>query len=676
MNSGSADSIKLTGDQQKTVDAALSGHNLCIFGRAGVGKTTVVQRIKKVLSSKGINCQIVCPSGVSCDAYGGAASTVHSYYGLQTAELPVDLLIERSLGRNNIVAQISGVNVLIWDEVSMSSQRLFELVNALHNRLLENSYPFGGIQVILVGDFRQLKPVRNLLDKGDPIYESKLFDAVFPHRIELPKILRQDSSECELRTALDNLRAGECDDDTERYFNSLSRNLVTDKDQEEPLHLYFRKLPVDIHNQDVLSCLPGPLLTFESRDSGPTQLLENSIDKVLSLKAGCKIMLLFNINKHLKNGNQGVFLGTDPDAANGEDQLLVTFPKSGTVKIERKTWSRYDSNGTVIGTRTQFPLRACYAMTVHKAQGLTLDTAVVHCAQEFVPDQTYVALSRVRKEASLQVLNFKRMFLIPPPEKLKTVMANESDAVFDQEFLCCRKKELGEEMLRCERESNEVEGSDEDVVGSDCEVIASEFYESNTGVQVNLEDVFLYMCAEFKTQLSFLPTRFSVREFLESVTNDTNDDPYSASIKSAARYGIDHLELFDLLARIIWCRLFTLFESYVSENGESVHMTNSNFTYATAKMHQLFLSNEYRSDMISAFSVISWFELSDGQRTLGAQLVFQLFQLFTNELGNMVRNKESQPISFDVSSMGPDGRGKIRYIGGWAIRKVIQRSRR
>ena len=316
-------------------------------------------------------------------------------------------------------------------------------------------------------------------------------------------------------------------------------------------------------------------------------------------------------------------------------------------------------------------------MTVHKAQGLTLGAAVVHCAQEFVSDQTYVALSRVRKETSLQVLNFKRRFLIQPPEKLKTMTAsNDSDVMFDQAFSCCRKKELGDEMLRCERESNETQGNNEYVVGSDGEVIASEFYESNTGVQVNLEDVFFFMCAEFKTQLSFLPTRFSVREFLESVINDAHDDPYSVSIKSSARYGIDHLDLFDMLARIIWCRLFSLFESYVSENGESVHMTNSNFMYATAKMHQLFVTDEYRSDMISAFSVISLSELSDGQRTLGAQLVFQLFQLFANELGNMIRNNESQPISFDVSNMGPDGRGKIRYIGGWAIRKVIQRSRR
>ena len=184
------------------------------------------------------------------------------------------------------------------------------------------------------------------------------------------------------------------------------------------------------------------------------------------------------------------------------------------------------------------------------------------------------------------------------------------------------------------------------------------------------------MCADdFQEQLTVLPERFWVKEFLESQIDVPNDDQYSESIKSAAAYGIDHLDLFDLLARIIWIRLFTLFESYISENGESVHMTNCNFTYATAKMHHLFLTNEYRSDLISAFSVNSWSELDDGQRTLGSQLVFHLFQLFANELGNMVR-KEARPILFDVRNMGPDRKWKIRYIGGWAILKALQKSQR
>ena len=105
-------------------------------------------------------------------------------------------------------------------------------------------------------------------------------------------------------------------------------------------------------------------------------------------------------------------------------------------------------------------------------------------------------------------------------------------------------------------------------------------------------------------------------------------------------------------------------------------MSNSNFTFATSELHQLFLTNEYRSDVISAFSASSWSELNDGQRTLGAQLTFHLFQLFTNELSSLVREQENGPILFNLSEMGPDGKGKIRYIGGWAVRKALQKSQR
>ena len=524
------------------------------------------------------------------------------------------LLLERSLSRNNVVEQIRDVDVLVWDEISMSSMRVFELVNAIHHRLSNNANAFGGMQVLLVGDFWQLKPVGSLLDPGKSIYDSELFDAVFPHKIELQTILRQQASELELRKALDQLREGNCNQETATYWKSLSRNLDNTDAAEHPLHIYFRKLPAEMHNLDVLSTLSGTLLTFESRDSGHSQLLDCPSQKTLTLKPGCKIMLLYNINKYLKNGYQGTFLSVD---AENDEQLVVTFPNVGTVKVGRKTWYKYETRGCVLATRTQFPVTPCYAMTVHKAQGLTLNRVIVHCSQEFVPNQTYVALSRVRNEAGLQVINFQPRFLLP-----------------------------------------------------------LQLFESNTGAKVNLENVLLFMMCDFQQSLNMLPKRFSVKDFLESIITDEHGDSYTSFIKSAANYALAHLEVFHLLAHIIWCRVFALFEAYLSENGEKVHMTNTNFTFATAKLHQLFLSNEYRSDVISAFSESSWSELNDGQRTLAAQLTFHLFQLFANELSSLVRKKEAGPIPFNVSDMGPDGRGKIRYIGGWAVRKALQKSRR
>lgn len=139
---------KLTSEQLNILNFATTGHNVCIFGKAGVGKTTVVQKIRSKLTEEGKKCQIVCASGIACEEYNGLAKTVHSHYGLQTAELPQYKLLERCLERGNIIEQIKNIDVLIWDEISMSSRRLFNLVNLLHQEISSNPFPFGGLQVI------------------------------------------------------------------------------------------------------------------------------------------------------------------------------------------------------------------------------------------------------------------------------------------------------------------------------------------------------------------------------------------------------------------------------------------------------------------------------------------------------------------------------------------------
>ena len=152
---------------------AIQGHDICVFGKAGVGKTTTVLAIKEALETNE-NVQIICSTGIACESYGGIAKTVHSQFGLRLGELPSQLLIERSLGQSVTVKQIADTTVLIWDEVSMSSTRIFELVNKIHHIVSQNSYAFGGIQVILVGDFWQLKPIASPFDEGKSICRSFL----------------------------------------------------------------------------------------------------------------------------------------------------------------------------------------------------------------------------------------------------------------------------------------------------------------------------------------------------------------------------------------------------------------------------------------------------------------------------------------------------------------------
>ena len=130
-----------------------------------------------------------------------------------------------------------------------------------------------------------------------------------------------------------------------------------------------------------------------------------------------------------------------------------------------------------------------------------------------------------------------------------------------------------------------------------------------------------------------------------------------------------HLERFEILANIFWCRIAALFEMQLADNLESVHMTNKDFTLATTKIHGLFLSDGYRKDLRIAFGVRRWNEITDGQRTLCVQLVFQLYEIFIIEIEKRMNKKEAEPIEFNVTEMEGAGLGKVRYVGAWAFRK-------
>ena len=414
-------------------------------------------------------------------------------------------------------------------------------------------------------------------------------------------------------------------------------------------------------------------MLFESRDTGHAQCLENTVHKIINLKKGCNVMLTYNLNAQLKNGSQGKFVGVENDC------LIVNFAQVGNVAISKRTWYKYDKNGTVNASRTQFPIVSGYAITVHKAQGLTLPNVVIHCSQEFVSGQTYVALSRATNESSLQVLGSQRRFLLPPPSELNYLVTKES-VVPHSDHTCCKKIVLEDNVFHMSddaftdtREDNSLcNAVDEDYVA-----ISRRMFEANEGNPVNLEDVLLCMY-EFSDKLSQPPSTFHIESFLKNIVDDpVSHDPYSQSLQSAASYALENVDQFRLLSGILWHHIFVLFEDHLSENCDDVHLSNKEFTWVTAKVHQLFLTQEYRSDIVTAFGVRKWVQIDDGQRSLAASLLLHLYQLFVGKFVQLTREREeSESAKFNVREMDADGRGKVRYVGGWAIKKCLDNYRR
>lgn len=152
---------------------------------------------------------MICSSGVACKVFDrGTASTVHSFYGLSTAELPWRQLVDR------IRERVKAFDVIIWDEASMSSRRMFELMNFLHHELatdeLSKSLPFAGKQIILVGEFLQLQPVPSLFDEGDFMFYSPLLDFGTPHRLALTRLMRQLEDDKLFLSTIADIRKGQC----------------------------------------------------------------------------------------------------------------------------------------------------------------------------------------------------------------------------------------------------------------------------------------------------------------------------------------------------------------------------------------------------------------------------------------------------------------------------------
>ena len=389
--------------------AALGGRNCFLTGAGGTGKTT---QLKGFINESLKRVSITAPTGVAALNVGGM--TIHRFCGM---------LIGPAAGQSNedYFAQLqrdprpsikAGFNrvrrceVLVIDEISMLPGRQFEFVEFLFRRLRGREIPFGGCQVIATGDFLQLPPVRKgEAEPYDWAFQSPAWAAAEFRTFLLERVRRQD--EPGFVRALSDFRVGRVWGDSARILQARVRS----NPPAAMTRLFTHNVQVDKWNHFQLSDLAGEETILEALQTGSDHqrefLTKNLLTpQTLQLKPGALVM--FTVNRAAPggadpiyvNGQLGTVLNVAPDA------VLVKAKTGAEIYVERFTW-RYDQQDDDSASFSQFPLRLAWAMTIHKAQGLTLDAAFLDIRAAREPGQAYVAVSRVR---SLAGLNFKEWF--------------------------------------------------------------------------------------------------------------------------------------------------------------------------------------------------------------------------------------------------------------------------
>jgi len=420
-----------------TQDDALAllktGASIFLTGQPGSGKTHTVQRYIKALQLLGIEYAYTASTGIA--ATHGHGITIHAWSGIGVRETLDRRDLDALAANRRLAARIERTSVLVIDEISMLPARSLSLVDAVCRHIRGTSSPFGGLQIVLAGDFFQLPPVvrrdaeRPMLSLGDG---SDVFGTEFAHaspawRDLAPTVCylseQHRQSDKPFLEVLAAIRSNAC---SRLHRERLASRLI-DKDRlpEGCTRLFTHNAAVDELNQRELTQLGGETHRFTMLARGPdpfVQALKRGClsPEIVALKQGAVVMFTKNdAAGRFVNGTLGIVEAFDPD----DGYPMVRTRGGKRILAEPVTW-KIDEAGKERASITQVPLRLAWAITVHKSQGMSLDEAVIDLSRAFEHGQGYVALSRLRELSGLHLLGLNERALRVHPR------AVEKDAEF------------------------------------------------------------------------------------------------------------------------------------------------------------------------------------------------------------------------------------------------------
>ena len=400
-----------------------------LTGKAGTGKTTL---LREIIETTHKNTVVVAPTGIAALNAGGV--TIHSMFQLpfggfipdnsapdfsESAKFETRATLRRHFKMSALKKSvIRNMELLIIDEVSMLRADLLDAMDFMMQTVRKKNNPFGGVQVLFIGDLLQLPPVirddewRILKNyyQGKFFFHSHVVQQNPPLYIELDKIFRQTDDA--FISVLNNLRNNQISNEDIAALNQYVQPDFDLKANKGYITLTTHNTKADLMNTDALDSLEGKEWLYSPEIIGDFPDKIFPVEAQLRLKEGAQIMFVKNdlsFDKKYFNGKMGIIKSLSAK------EILVHFPEENkTIEVEKYEWQniRYKVNNTtkeieeeVLGTFVHYPIKLAWAITVHKSQGLTFDKAALDVSQVFLPGQAYVALSRLRSLQGLILLS-------------------------------------------------------------------------------------------------------------------------------------------------------------------------------------------------------------------------------------------------------------------------------
>jgi ATP-dependent DNA helicase PIF1 len=404
--------------QKAAYNAVLGGHNVFLTGPGGTGKSYVLDQIfKDYTMHTGKRIVLTAMTGCAALLLGNKAKTLHSWASIGLGKDPPNVLIQNiRKSSTGALKRWIGTDCLVIDEISMMTPELLETLDEIGKKIRKSDKWFGGMQVVFVGDFYQLPPIYRDSETRFA-FESPIWPKVVQKLCELKENMRQ--ADPVFQKILLEARVGELSEESIKLLEAR-RELHWNKLTIRPTLLFSRKADVDHVNRANLKKLQGPLKKYcaktEFQPIAATRGLSEDNPQVaaavlkldrdatysaeLELAVGAQVMLLWNMDQNagLVNGSRGVVVGFQGD------KPQVKFLNGAIELIEPHSWECETMEGVM---RRQIPLALGYAITIHKAQGATLDSALIDVGvTTFECGQAYVALSRVKSLDSLYIWSF------------------------------------------------------------------------------------------------------------------------------------------------------------------------------------------------------------------------------------------------------------------------------